>query len=79
MKLTLGPSKREKADTQRYWHPWFAWVPIRLEYRHHRGFREGRWLETVMRRRTNGVEPWEYISVREWQEQEDRRAEYVRG
>jgi len=44
VKFNCGPSKAERWRQQQEWHPWFAWLPVRIA--------EGdcRWLEEVGRR-----------------------------
>lgn len=48
MRVTFGPTKREKAYEQSHtWRLWFAWYPVRLAWRDVRGNRGGAWLEWV--------------------------------
>lgn len=51
MRFKLGPSKNERAYAFGQWHYWFAWRPVRLEWRDGRSNRGGVWLEWVCRRR----------------------------
>jgi hypothetical protein len=66
MIVRCGPTRAERAEALKQWHPWFAWFPVRTE--------DGcRWLETVERRGSreryfDGIDTaeqwaWEYRAV----------------
>lgn len=59
MKFNCGPTWAEKKAHLEEWHPYFAWLPVRVVSR------DCRWLEWVMRK--GKWRPAYYASCWEWE------------